>query len=125
MSSFTNQDLVLTVSSDYDPNLLQLDQYEGFIDALCGDREYQKEAIRTVCRFLGGGQLPTVRLQSLLLQPHVRWWDAAATVIYLSYFIVPFALAGVLWVQDRERWLAFRRRMIAVRRSTPARDSRV
>ena len=26
------------------------------MDALCADREYQKEAVRTVCRFLAGGQ---------------------------------------------------------------------
>lgn len=56
MTLFSNQELVLGVKSDYDPSLLRLDRYEAFIDALCGDREYQKHAIRTVCRFLGGGQ---------------------------------------------------------------------
>ena len=54
--TFHNDDLVLRVREDFNPALLNLDQYEAFIDALCGDREYQKEAIRTVCRFLAGGQ---------------------------------------------------------------------
>ena len=54
--TFRNDDLVLRVREDFDPSLLNLDQYEAFIDALCGDREYQKEAIRVVCRFLAGGQ---------------------------------------------------------------------
>jgi type III restriction enzyme len=54
--TFRNDDLVLNVRQDFDPELLHLDQYEAFIDALCGDREYQKDAIRTVCRFLAGGQ---------------------------------------------------------------------
>jgi type III restriction enzyme len=56
VASFRNEELLLKVKSDFDPKILGLDQYEGFLDALCDDREYQKEAIRTVCRFLGGGQ---------------------------------------------------------------------
>ncbi len=54
--TFRNDDLVLRVREDFDPAILNLDQYEGFLDALCADREYQKEAIRTVCRFLAGCQ---------------------------------------------------------------------
>src|SRR5215218_8827337 len=56
MTAFRNEDLVLAVKPDYDPALINLDAYEAFLDALCEDREYQKEAIRTVCRFLGGGE---------------------------------------------------------------------
>lgn len=56
---FRNEDLVLRVRPDFDPGILRLDRYEAFLDALCGDREYQKDAIRTVCRFLGGGQYLT------------------------------------------------------------------
>jgi len=56
MTTFRNEDLVLRVGTDYDPNLIRLDKYEAFIDALCGDREYQKEAVRTSCRLLAGGQ---------------------------------------------------------------------
>jgi type III restriction enzyme len=53
--TFRNEDLVLRVRPDYDPGLLRLDRYEAFIDVLCGEREYQKEAIRTLCRFMAGG----------------------------------------------------------------------
>lgn len=60
-TSFLNEDLVLRVRPDYDPAILRLDRYEGFLDALCRTREYQKEAIRTVCRLLGGGQYSTAR----------------------------------------------------------------
>jgi PAP2 superfamily protein len=52
------------------------------------------------------GQTPTEWLQGHLDGPGVAWWDVAFTLIYTSYFIVPFALAGVLWARDR---LAFRR----------------
>jgi len=48
-------DLVLHVRTDYDPEVLRLDRYEGFLEALCGDREFQKDAIRAACRLLGGG----------------------------------------------------------------------
>jgi type III restriction enzyme len=56
VSTVRNEDLVLKVASDFDPSLIRLDRYEAFLDALCADREYQKEAIRTTCRFLAGGE---------------------------------------------------------------------
>ena len=45
---FLNQDLVLTVSKNIHPAVFDINKYEGFIDALCGERDYQKEAIRTI-----------------------------------------------------------------------------
>jgi membrane-associated phospholipid phosphatase len=57
-------------------------------------------------RFLFLGQTPTEWLQAHLNGPGVAWWDVAFTLTYTSYFIVPFAVAGVLWARDR---LAFRR----------------
>ena len=53
---FLNQDLVLQVSKNIDPTVFDIDKYEGFIDALCGERNYQKEAIRTTLRYMLGGQ---------------------------------------------------------------------
>jgi type III restriction enzyme len=61
VSTFRNEDLVLQVRSDFNPELIRLDLYEGFLDALCGDREYQKDAIRTVCRLLAGGEYASTR----------------------------------------------------------------
>jgi hypothetical protein len=53
------------------------------------------------------GQTPTEWLQAHVYQPGVvGWWNVAFTLVYTSYFIVPFTVAGVLWVRDR---LAFRR----------------
>lgn len=56
MATFRNEDLLLRVRSDFDPERIRLDRYEAFLDALCGDREYQKDAVRTVCRFLAGAE---------------------------------------------------------------------
>lgn len=51
-----NRDLVLKVSKNVDHEKLDLNQFEPFLDALCGDREYQKDAIRSTLRFFLGGQ---------------------------------------------------------------------
>ncbi len=54
--TFQNKDLVLKVSPNYDPKRFDPNKYEAFLDALCIDREYQKEAIREVLRYFLGGQ---------------------------------------------------------------------
>jgi len=56
-----NQDLVLRVSPNVDPARFDIRKYEAFLDALCGDREYQKEATRETLRYLLGGQYNSLR----------------------------------------------------------------
>ena len=53
---FKNQELVLIVSPNIDPEKFDINKYEAFIDALCGEREYQKETIRIILQYLLGGQ---------------------------------------------------------------------
>jgi len=53
---FKNQDLVLKVSPNIDPEKFNINKYEAFLDALCGEREYQKEVVRVTLRYLLGGQ---------------------------------------------------------------------
>ncbi len=66
-------------------------------------------------RFLFFGQVPTEWLQARLYEPGVvHWWDVAFTLVYTSYFIVPFALAGVLWARDRLAFLRFTRRLVSL-----------
>lgn len=59
--TFKNEDLLLKVSSNIDPAVWNETKYEAFIDELCENREYQKEAIRTVMRYLAGGQYKNLR----------------------------------------------------------------
>ena len=59
--TFQNKDLVLKVSPNYDPKRFDPNKYEVFLDALCGDREYQKEAIREVLRYFLGGEYRSLR----------------------------------------------------------------
>ena len=42
---YKTQDLILEVKKTFDPKKLNLKQWVDFLDVLCGDREYQKEAI--------------------------------------------------------------------------------
>ena len=66
-------------------------------------------------RFVFFGQTPTEWLQAQLYDPGViHWWDVAFTLVYTSYFIVPFAVAGVLWMRDRLAFLQFTRRLVSL-----------
>src|SRR3990167_7202244 len=59
--TFQNKDLVLKVSPNYDPKRFDPNKYEPFLDALCTDREYQKEAIREVFRYFLGGEYRSLK----------------------------------------------------------------
>lgn len=58
---FRNEELILKVSSTAPASAWDESRYEAFIDELCGDREYQKEAIRTALRYLLGGKYGSLR----------------------------------------------------------------
>lgn len=53
-------DLVLKVRKSYDPSKLNLHDWEEFLDTLCGNREYQKEAIKTSLIYLTSGEYGSV-----------------------------------------------------------------
>ncbi len=54
-------DLVLHVSETVNPKQIDLFKYDDFIDELCGNRDFQKEAIRTVIRYLLGGRYSSTK----------------------------------------------------------------
>jgi type III restriction enzyme len=56
MTEIKVNDLVLQVTKSINPDKLDLGKYEDFLDELCGHREFQKEAIRTVIRFMLSGE---------------------------------------------------------------------
>jgi len=57
---FLNQDLVLKVSKSVNPAVFDINKYEGFLDALCGEREYQKTAIRNTLFYLLSGNYKNI-----------------------------------------------------------------
>lgn len=57
---FNQKDLILKVNKNYDKSKLNLDKWESFLDVLCGDREYQKEAIRSAIIYLSSGMYTSI-----------------------------------------------------------------
>jgi membrane-associated phospholipid phosphatase len=65
--------------------------------------------------FLFFGETPTEWLQDRLYDPGaVHWYDVFFTLVYTSYFIVPFVLAGYFWARDRLAFQRFTRRLVTL-----------
>ena len=58
--AFNQKDLILKVNKNYDKSKLNLDKWEAFLDVLCGDRDYQKEAIRAAIIYLASGMYNSI-----------------------------------------------------------------
>lgn len=56
VKTFKQSELLLKVNRVYNTNLLDLNAWKPFIDRLCGDRTYQKEAIEIGIIYLASGQ---------------------------------------------------------------------
>lgn len=67
-----NQDLVLKISRNVDPNVWDEGKYYQFVDRLCGNREYQKQAIFEALRYMLGGQYE--KLENLAFE---NWQNGA------------------------------------------------
>ncbi len=66
-------------------------------------------------KWVFGGQVPSEWLQGHLYDPHaLSAWNVGFTLVYTSYFITPFALAGWLWVRERPAFLRYRRRLVSL-----------
>ena len=53
------------------------------------------------------GVNPTVWLQSHIKFADPPWWEIIVSVVYMSYFVVPYATAAALWVKNRATWRRF------------------
>jgi hypothetical protein len=58
-------------------------------------------------RWLFFGTLPTVWLQERLKAPSPPWWEVVLSTVYMSFFVLPYIVAGVLWLRNRDEWQAF------------------
>ena len=57
---FNQKDLILKVNKNYDKSKLDLDKWENYLDVLCGNRDYQKDAIRSSLIYLASGMYSTI-----------------------------------------------------------------
>jgi type III restriction enzyme len=60
IKTYKTRDLVLEVNRSYDPTRLDLSAWDRFLDVLCGDRQYQKEAIETAIVYLAAGRYNSI-----------------------------------------------------------------
>jgi hypothetical protein len=65
-------------------------------------------------RWLFGGNMPTVWLQERLKQPFPPWWEVGLSTVYMSFFVLPYVVAGVLWLRNRDEWKSFVKLFVAM-----------
>lgn len=52
--------LVLNINNTYDPKKLDLEKWDEYLDLLCGERTYQKEAIKAAIIYLASGEYSSI-----------------------------------------------------------------
>lgn len=90
--------------------LVMYDFTRGIADNL--DRPVLVGELADAEAWLFGGTTPTVWLQEHLYLPTIQWWDVLASVVYFTHFVVPWALAAVLYVRSRTLWAPYIRRVL-------------
>ncbi|MBX7452103.1 phosphatase PAP2 family protein [Mycolicibacterium sp. 3033] len=65
-------------------------------------------------RAMFNGAMPTVWLQERLKMPTPPWWEVVISAVYMSFFILPYVIAAVLWLRDRQEWKAFVRLFVGL-----------
>ena len=65
-------------------------------------------------RLLFFGTVPTVWLQERVKLPRAPWWESVISTVYMSFFILPYVVAAVLWLRDRNEWKAFVRLFVGM-----------
>jgi hypothetical protein len=106
---------VLAVVRDWLPFALVLVLYDfsrGAADALGAPTLWQFQPHAD--RWMFFGTLPTVWLQEHIKLAQPPWWEVLISSIYMSFFVLPYAVAGVLWLRNRTEWAAFVRRFMAL-----------
>jgi PAP2 superfamily len=67
---------------------------------------------------MGFGHDPVLVLQRFfygnLPRGAAPWWRLAFDAAYLSHYLVPFVVAGILWVRNRQRFLHWSRRFVTL-----------
>ena len=57
---FKTDDLILKVNTNYDHNYLKIEDWEDYIDCLCGNRYYQSQAIKNCIIYFASGKYHSI-----------------------------------------------------------------
>jgi len=64
---------------------------------------------------LFAGTVPTTWLQQHYYDAsRIHWYDTAASLIYITHFVLPWAIAGVLYVRNRTLWFKWARALVTL-----------
>jgi hypothetical protein len=72
------------------------------------------EPMLTLDRWIGFGQVPTIRLQGWLWHGHLEWYDHALSLLDRLHFIVPPTLLLLIWLERREVFYRCAATLVAV-----------
>jgi hypothetical protein len=81
--------------------LLVYESFRGIVPHL--NRNVHFTELINADRFLFFGRLPTKILQNWLWHGQVQWYDFVFYLVYMMHFILPFALALLIW-KTREKY---------------------
>ena len=82
--------------------ILVYESFRGVADSLHSQVNYSLAPKFDTFLF---GNLPTIQLQNFLWQGQVRWYDFVLYVPYLLFFVLPLALALLVWkTRDEYYW---------------------
>ncbi len=80
IKTYKTKALVLQVSKTYNPLTLKFDEWNGFLDILCNNREYQKEAIRDAIIYMASGRYKSI--EDLITE---NWKDSSNAELRTRY----------------------------------------
>jgi membrane-associated phospholipid phosphatase len=72
------------------------------------------EPMLTLDRWIGFGEVPTIRLQAWLWHGHLEWYDHALSLLDRLHFIVPPTLLLLIWLERREVFYRCAATLVAV-----------
>jgi len=83
--------------------LLVYESFRGVVPHL--NRHVNYMWMPTVDKWLAGGHLPTAWLQKHLWHGYVQWFDFVLYLTYMMHFVLPFALAFIVWkIREKHYW---------------------
>ncbi len=74
------------------------------------DFPLQVQAARNIDRAMFFGHDPNVVLTKHFWGPTIRWYDVVASLTYMTHFVVPVIVMGVLWATSHRQWARFLKR---------------
>ena len=92
------KNLVLKVDMNYDHSIIDLNDWQDYLDCLCGDREYQKDAIKTVLIYLLSGKYSSIN--DLVVENYNANEDIKNEYVSVTHYLkklqFPNMLSGVV-----------------------------